>query len=175
MPFSLQQKSAYSILYNSTQIARSLGKLRYFKKNPRNLKTFKSDVFNEIEKLTKKIDSNKIKNDDIINSINTIHSRFSKKGVSFGQVQKPINVILKFHFYLCTNKLDTTKKELDCPLDSTILGELGERVTLINMDKSMYLQLQEKILLHKNNKYKTKIDVDEIYDKANLDFIENKK
>lgn len=59
----------------------------------------------------------KLTEKDIIDAINSLVNEF---GISFGQAQKPINVILQYHFYLA-NGGDAIKKVLHCQIDSIIL------------------------------------------------------
>lgn len=169
MSLTLQQKSVYSVIYNATQIARSLGKLDYFKNNKDRQKEFKRAVFGTVESLAEKIDSGTITNKFIIIEIDKLLRKFKKSEISFGQVQKPINVLLKFHFYLCTKQIPKVKKELDCPLDSVVMEELKCRVSLAQMNKTQYLNIQTSILSfeYKNEKFKTKIDADVFYDLKN--------
>ncbi|MCD6531190.1 hypothetical protein J7K99_01945, partial [bacterium] len=68
------------------------------------------------------------------NIIAAIESLSNEFGISFGQAQKPINVILKYHFYL-TNGNDDIKKELHCPIDSVILKKLGIGKSKISLTK----------------------------------------
>ncbi len=143
MALTLQQKSAYLLIFNATMIARSIGgKIA----SGKNLGDFKVRIFEEIEILTDKMDHGVLTEHEIIDSIDRITNEF---GLIFGQAQKAINVILKFHFYL-TNRNEQMKRVLHCPIDSIILESVrknglhtiksGTRLT--EVDKETYLAIQ---------------------------------
>lgn len=140
MALTVHQKSIYLIIFNATMILRSVGKNI---KADKSVKDFKVSVFKKIEKLTNKMDTNTLTEKDIINSIDNVVDEF---GISFGQVQKPINVILKYHFYLTKSYDDKIKKILHCPIDSVIIKKLGKSgVSLTNINKKKYLEIQKDI------------------------------
>ena len=99
---------------------------------------------------------------DILDSIRSLSSEF---GISLGQAQKPINVILKYHFYLTRSEDEQTKKVLYCPIDSVVLKDLlGRKLSLTLIDEKMYLAIQDLIQKHS----KTRIDYDTVWDKQHL-------
>lgn len=159
MALTIQQESVYLIIFNATMILRSV---RRSIKGEGRLRDFKVSVFREIEKLTDKMDTNTLTEEDIINSIDNLVNEF---GISFGQAQKPINVILKYHFYLTKSEEEEIKKKLHCPIDSVILERLGKSgLPLTWMNKEMYLKIQKEI----ENRGNTRIEFDTQWDKQHL-------
>ena len=145
MPLTTEQKSVYLVILNATMILRSIGKT--FKSNRMKLKTFKKELFKEVVNLTSRMERNILKEKDIIVSIERI-SKSCK--ISFGQSQKAINVLLKYHYYLYKRFLkDRVKVELHCPLDSFILDKLRIWESLTNIGKEEYLLIRQKILKKK--------------------------
>jgi hypothetical protein len=142
-------------------ISRSVGKTLKSINSKKTVKDFKRRVFREIESLTELMDNDKLSEKDIVNSIETLQKEFD---ISFGQAQKPINVLLKYHFYLTRNNNSTIKKILHCPIDSKILEELKEEVSLAKLNKEKYLELQEKI----QKRCETRIDFDTKWDEKHL-------
>ena len=145
----MEQKSVYLIIFNATMISRSLGKtfkkdMPWLTKHEREelIKRFKQDVFREIEKLTVRMDSHLLTEEDILKSIVTLKDGFN---ISFGQAQKPINVLLKYHYYLNHPENDDIKAILHCPLDSKVLGRLGVKKFLTKIDDNEYFRLQRRI------------------------------
>ena len=162
MALSLQQKSVYLILFNTTMISRSLGKT--FDSRDR-LKKFKGRVFKEIERLTDEIDKGVLVETNIVNSISKLSHEFN---ISFGQAQKPINVILKYHYYLSKILNNNIERALHCPLDSKIMKKIGVRgLSLAKMKKAKYFEIQRKIqgLIPSE----ARITYDIRWDKDNLD------
>jgi len=154
---SIQQKSVYLIIFNATMIARSLGKTL----KEEELKKYKVELFNQLDNLTGKIDNETLKESDILKAIEDLANQFN---ISWGQSQKAINVILKYHLLL--NSKQKSKSVLHCPLDSIILKELEIKpLSLAKMDKNKYLEIQTKI----NERYKDKIDFDIKWDKIHLE------
>jgi hypothetical protein len=158
MALTTYQKSIYLIILNATMILRSVGK----NINKDKIKDFKVSLFKEIEILTNKMDKNTLTEKDIINSINELCKKF---GISFGQAQKPINVILKYHFYLTKSNETSMKKVLHCPIDSLILKKLGKRgISLTKIDEAKYLEIQKEI----GNRSNTRIEFDTLWDEQHL-------
>jgi len=141
-------------------ILRSIGRTLEGDRN--RLRNFKIKTYLELESLLSKMERNKLKEENIIFSIEKI----SKKcGISFGQSQKAINVILKYHYYLCKKYIDySMKKILHCPVDSIILGELSITEPLARIDKEQYLEIQQRIA----KKVFPKINFDKKWDKQHL-------
>jgi len=159
MALTIHQKSIYLIIFNATMISRSVGKNI---KAGKSLKDFKASVFKELEMLTNKIDTSTLTEENIIYSIDNLRNKF---GISFGQSQKPINVILKYHFYLTKSNEDSTKKMLHCPIDSLILKKLGKSgVSLTKVNKENYLEIQKEI----ENRVDTRIAFDTQWDEQHL-------
>ena len=160
MTLSLEQKSLYRILFDRTGILRSVSRVLTDDEQ----KEFMHQVFHEVEKLTGAMDNGMLSNQDIIDSMDGLCAQF---GVSFGQAQQPINVILKFHFYLTRSWDVRTKAALDCPVDRITQEHVGQRaVALGRLDKSRYLELQDQIA----GKGQTRLDFDRVWDEQNLQF-----
>jgi len=156
MTLSLHQKSLYLMIYNATMISRSVGRA------DKNVRDFKISVFEELEKLTDKMDAGTLVEKNIIRSIDELRNEFE---ISFGQAQKPINVILKYHFYLTKSDESTIKDVLHCPIDSVILEELDrKKKSLSDIDKEEYLKIQKDI----GDRGKTRIGFDTKWDEQNL-------
>lgn len=143
-------------------VLRSVGKNI---KAGKSVKDFKVRVFQELEKLINKMDKSKLTEHDIVSAIESLVNEF---GISFGQAQKPINVILKYHFYL-TDGDDNIIKVLHCPVDSIILKKLGKSgVSLTKIDKNRYLKLQQEIKGKTENCGSTRIEFDTQWDEQHL-------
>jgi hypothetical protein len=139
-------------------ISRSIGKNI---KAGKSVKDFKIKVFEKLEILTNKMDENKLTDQDIIDAVEDLSNEF---GISFGQAQKPINVILKYHFYLMSNEA-RIEKILHCPIDSLILKKLGKKgISLTKINKKEYLRLQKEI----ENRSDTRIAFDTQWDEQHL-------
>lgn len=161
MSLSVEQKSVYLIILNATMILRAVGKT--FKKNKKKLKDFKIETFIEIEKLINKMEHKQLNEADIVSSIERISD---KCGISFGQAQKVINVLLKYHYHLNKRFIDKTIKEvLYCPLDSVVLYELGVNQSLTKINKENFLDIQQNIA----RRIFPRIDFDKQWDKQHLE------
>lgn len=181
MPLTIYQKSLYLIIYNATMISRSISKTfrektivkeknktkikkKVDKKVENKRRKFRISVFNEIEKLTNKMDNKTLKEQDIWKSIKELSEKYK---ISIGQAQKPINVILKYHFFASKNKSKKIKSALHCPIDSRNLEELNRSgISLTKINKEKYSEIQCKI--NKDNEYETRIDLDVNWDKTHL-------
>lgn len=160
MSLSLEQKSLYLVPFDRTQIERSIAKTL----NADELRDFKIAVFREVGKLTDRMDSGELSEEDIVDSVDALSSQFR---VSAGHAQKPINVILKHHFYLTRGWDARTKTALHCPIDSVVFEKLGKRqMSLISLDMDKYLQLQSEIA----EKGPARLDFDRALDEQNLQF-----
>jgi len=147
------------ILYNATMISRSVGKTLQGNKT---VKDFKIKVFEKVDTLTQKIDTATLTEQDIIDSIGDLTHEFQ---ISFGQAQKPINVMLKYHFYLMKSSDNNIKKILHCPIDSFNLKRLGRGgISLTKINKEMYLELQKDI----QKRSGIRIEFDTEWDKQHL-------
>ena len=178
MPLTIYQKSLYLIILNATMILRSIG--RTFRKRPEvndesieeEIKKFKQKVFEEIETLTNLMNNGNLLEENILKSIKRLSEEF---GISFGQAQKPINVILKYHFLLTREENDPQKKELHCPIDSKNLRNIhrsGLSLKRINEDEDKYLEIQSEILEIQQNREgfnATRVDFDISWDRRNLE------
>lgn len=159
MALTIYQRSIYLIIFNATMISRSVGKNITAGKS---VKDFKVRVFEKLEMLTNKMDMGKLIEKNIVDSINDLSEEFQ---ISFGQAQKPINVILKYHFYLTKDHNDPIKKALHCPIDSLILKKLDKSgISLTKITKEKYLELQKEIQSH----YDTRIEFDTHWDEQHL-------
>lgn len=160
MPLHIYQKSLYSVLFNSTMIGRSVGKI--LKKDNKSFKDFKLTVLRESEKLIDKMEKNSLSEKDIIDSLDKLVKCFK---ISYGQAQKGINVILKYHYQLYKNLKNYNGGVLHCPLDSNILTELKiKNLPLSKVDKNMYLLIQNKI----EKLSPIRVNFDEVYEKKYL-------
>ena len=160
MSLTIYQKSVYLIIVNATMILRSVGKS--LKGKSKTVKQFKIQVFKQIDKLIVLMDTNQLAEENIIEAIEKLSDEFE---ISFGQAQKAINVILKYHFYLSNNKNNEIKKILHCPLDSIILCKLKEdNLSLARINKQRYLEIQSSI-----QKYNlVRLDFDTQWDNQHL-------
>ena len=160
MPLTIHQKSVYLIIFNATMISRSVGKTLRAKNGVRR---FKIDVFKKLNRLTDLMNTGKLTEDDILGSIKALCDEFR---ISFGQAQKPINVILKYHFYLTRSKGHKAKRVLHCPIDSVVLKELKKGgLPLTKIDEAKYQELQNEI----EKQFPTKIEFDNKWDKQHLE------
>ena len=142
MALSLYQKSVYMLIFGATMIARSIGKTIGSRKKKDKLIQFKTDLFKQLEQLIFRLDKGTLKEHNIVTSIGYLSKRHK---ISIGQTQKPINVILKYHYYLSAGKRQN-KKVFHCPLDSVILESIGQKsLSLAKMDKEKYIEIQDKI------------------------------
>lgn len=140
-------------------IARSLGKSL---QGDKGMKDFKVKVFEKLDMLTEKMDIATLTEDDIVDSINNLSKEFQ---ISYGQAQKPINAILKYHFYLTKNSNNNIKKILHCPIDSLILKRLGRSgIFLTKIDEGRYSELQREI----RKRCSTRIEFDTQWDRQHL-------
>lgn len=159
MALTIHQKSVYLGILNATMILRSIGKSL---KGKRTIKDFKIQLFKEIEKLTYLMDIRKLTEKHILKSIQELSKEFK---ISWGQSQKAINVILKYHFYLTEIKDSRIKKILHCPIDSVILKAMHKKgFSLTKIDEKIYKEIQREI----QNCSPTRIDFDTKWDEQKL-------
>ena len=125
---------------------------------------FKKCVFDEPDRLTCSMDRGTLTEDEILSSIRSIAS--GVRGVSFGQAQKPINVVLKVHFYLKKDRADPIGRQLFCPLDSIILARLHEQVSLAEMNEKEFREAQSKIA--EQSLPEIRLSLDDNWDKQHL-------
>ncbi|NQU19347.1 hypothetical protein HQ550_04245 [bacterium] len=161
---TIEQKSVYLVILNATMILRSIGKR--FKKNRQKLKDYKIKLFSETERLVAKMEKGRLKEKDIILAIRIL----SKKcNISFGQSQKAINVLLKFHYRMYEKYLNKNIKPiLNCPLDSIILNELEIKKSLTSINEIDYQDIQNKIANKMAKTSLARIDFDRVWDKRHL-------
>ncbi len=171
---NINLKSLYLSILNATMILRSIGttlKDRGYKnKEKRHMreKEYKKVLFGTLNNLTNKINQNKLTENEIIKRIAAIAKQFK---ISIGQSQKAINVILKCHYYLFA-KNQKMKKILHCPVDSIILGKLGEKgIKLTDIKIKEYKKIQKLILekVKKDKLGKTRIDFDFHWDRQHIE------
>lgn len=166
MALTVQQKAIYLLVFNATMIMRSVGKTLRLKPEQR---AFRQQVFQVVAQLANKMDRGELREPDILNAILTLAA---ESRVSVGQAQKPINVLLKYHYYLTGRKDADTRMVLHCPIDSVILKELGviDR-SLARMTKGRYLELQDLILERSScgAHAPCRVDFDAAWDRQSLD------
>lgn len=164
MSLNIYQKSVYIGLFNSTMIGRSVGKM--FKKEHKIFKDFKLAILEESEDLICKMERKTLSEKDIIDILDKIAERFK---ISYGQAQKGINVILKYHYQLYKDLKKYNGEILHCPLDSNILAELGiKNLPLSKINKETYLFIQKRIEVEMVKLSKIRLDLDEKYEKKYL-------
>ncbi|MFA5412648.1 MAG: hypothetical protein WC350_04865 [Candidatus Micrarchaeia archaeon] len=169
MGLTIQQKSLYVIIYNATQISRSLGKT--FSKDKDKLTNFKIEMFRLIKRLISLMEDDKLEEKDILGAMEELEAKFA---VSFGQAQKPINVILKYHFYLNKINNERIRRLLNCPIDKVVLNRLNklgvlkelelDKEGLTGINRDYYDKLQGAI----EKKSSVRIDFDKIWDEEIL-------
>ena len=161
MPLSIHQKSVYLILFNATMISRSVGKTLKARRHS-TLGAFKIRVFQEIDRLTAEMDAGTLTESSIMGSIQSLSNEF---GISIGQAQKPINVILKYHFYLARPEDKAIKRVLHCPVDSVIHKRLHKTVVpLTRIGMPQYVALQHEI----QRRSPCRVDLDTAWDEQHL-------
>jgi hypothetical protein len=90
-------------------------------------------------------------------------------GVSWGQAQKGINVILKCHQFLFHQSKKKLNHALDCPLDSVVLKKIGQKKSLRKISKSDYKIFQDEILVAaRNERVSSRVKFDKHWDEQNL-------
>lgn len=161
MTLTMYQKSVYLIIFNATMISRSVGKSLKGNES-KSIRDFKIRVFEKLNRLTDLMNTDRLTEDNILDSIEELCDEFQ---ISFGQAQKPINVILKYHFYLTKSEDADIKKILHCPIDSVILKTLNRRgIPLTRIDKEEYREIQQEI----QNRCPSRIEFDTRWDEQHL-------
>ena len=97
--------------------------------------------FAYLETLYEKMDNRTLQTSNIRQSIREIATIV---GTSFGQAQKAINVLIKYHSALY-HLGEPVGSQLDCPLDSLILEHLNENISLFRMNEDHYAATENKI------------------------------
>ncbi len=164
MPLTVQQKSVYHIIFNATMIARSISKNPNYN-GTQSINKFRQSTIETIEKLAESMSKGTLTDNMITDSIEDLKK---KTKVSFGQAQKPLNVILKYHYYLTYPKkrVRAIEQLLHCPIDSVVLKSLKYRATsLAKIKKKEYLKIQKMI---ENDSPTTKIAFDSVWDNQHL-------
>jgi hypothetical protein len=161
MALRIHQKSIYLILFNATMISRSVGKT--LKATGRaEVRCFKIRVFQEVESLIAEMDAGTLAESAIVASIEALSNEF---GISVGQAQKAINVILKYHFYLTRPDDQSMRQVLHCPIDSIVQKRLRKRVIpLTRIGMSEYVALQNQI----QSRSTCRLDFDTVWDEEHL-------
>jgi hypothetical protein len=150
---SIYGKSLYLTLLHATQISRAIGANKYAK--------YVQLTIKHALILCKKLNDRTLTNANIRNSIKNI-SQVMK--IPYGQAQKGINVILKYCFFIC-HPDDHVGLELDCPIDSKILGYIGYRnLKLIRINEKKYIEIQKII----ERRITRRIDFDRQWDEERL-------
>jgi hypothetical protein len=140
-------------------ISRSVGKSL---KANKDVKDFKIRTFEGLNILTDSMDKGQLTEEHILDSMDRLCKEF---GISFGQAQKAINVILKYHFYLTRSSNTNMRKVLHCPIGSVILKALNKRgVSLTKINREKYLELQREI----QERSPIRIDFDTQWDEQHL-------
>ena len=103
-----------------------------------NKKKFNKILMESIQRLRKLVDRKKITNNKIRREILNISG---KTGASIGQAQKTVNVYLKV-YCMIREESDDIMRELDCPLDSTIMKGKPTMRGLKNVEE--YIEWQKK-------------------------------
>lgn len=135
------EKSVYLDIFNESMNVRMLGESFPLHGRAERIKKFKWLVFAELEHLCSRMKFESLQTSDIRKSIEHVSTA---AGVSFGQAQKAINVLLKYHYFLHDAE-SGAGAELDCPLDGLVLRELGVRISLQRLEREEYVDIQEKI------------------------------
>jgi len=152
------RKSLIPMFYKEAQLGRSIGR--------KNIK-FKKELYKGISRLLKKLDNHSLTNQHIRNEI----KRISKSShVTIGQAQKAINVYLKYYCIL-TSKSQKVIKELDCPLDSSIMKTFKtkslKKQHLKNMKDFNEYEKWQKHLYEKGSGIRLQPDI-KTYDKKRI-------
>lgn len=138
---TIYDKTVYLIIFKAVMNPRALGESFPSHGRAERVKRFRALVFTEIEHLCSRMQYESLQTSDIRKSIEHVSSA---SGISFGQAQKAINILMKYHYFL-HDAVSGAGAELDCPLDNVVLRELGERISLSKMDRQRYVEIQEKI------------------------------
>ncbi len=138
---TIYHKSLYLDILNATMILRSVGRSFLADNRRQKLREYKQLVFAELEPLCSRMQQGLLQTNDIRESIERIRFQVD---ISFGQAQKAINVLVKYHYFLFHSN-SPVGSQLDCPLDKIILDGLGERVSLSNLGHDQYEQIQIRI------------------------------
>jgi hypothetical protein len=160
---TVYQKSVYLIILNATMILRSIGRTLRLNNSVLTIHDYKIQLFGKIENLTNLIEANEFTENELLNCITDLANHFS---ISFGQSQKAINVILKYHYHLTGINNDQLKRALQCPIDSKILSVLDIRnLSLTAIDIARYLEIQNIIA----QRVEYRIDFDYNWDRQHLE------
>jgi len=159
------QRNVYLSILNSTMILRSIGKK--IKNKKRKLNGFRKNLFEQIDRLISLMDSRSLSEQQILKSIGLLKKKF---GISYGQSQKAINVIIKYHFRLYEKNYKSNKSILHCPIDSEVIKELNQpKISLSKIDKRKYDDLQKTIKDFASKNGKSPIDFDDVWDNKSIE------
>lgn len=160
---TIYQKSIYLLILNATMILRSIGRTLQNNNAGMTLREFKICLFSKLENLINLIETNQFNENTLLNSITDLANEF---GISIGQSQKAINVILKYHYHSAQINNDEMKRHLHCPIDSVILEKLGiANLRLNTIDLETYIGLQNRI----SESSQFRVDFDDIWDRQHLE------
>ncbi len=163
---NIYHKSLWLTIINATMIGRSLGTTLPPNRRHNRIKLYKKLTIEEMGKLSAKMDQHTLRRRDIHRALDKIKDAIP--GISFGQAQKGLNVLLKVHWFLY-HKGHPIGSELDCPLDSKVLGSLGgPQIRLARIDKPMYMTKQEEIMSHSQVRGEHRVEYDRIWDEDHL-------
>jgi len=165
-------KKTFAYLFiKSSQILRSVKKEDRWK-DKNYAEKLKLEVLDEVLKLFKKIDDGNLRNEDIRSAILKILEKYNKyikeneKRLSFGEIQKMINVPIKYYFLIRKGLDSHIKEQLDCPLDSIILRKKLKKEIEKGENKKLYKRLESELKKRNLNFSNLKlIDIDkELYE-----------
>jgi hypothetical protein len=152
------------MLLNSSMVMRSVSKNKA-QRSGKAQRRFKRAVRRQWMKLCGLMDAGHVSAKNIRDSIKRL---VDQHGVTYGQAQKAMNVVLKYHYYLTHRGNDDPeiKGQLDCPIDSGVFKELGEPVVRLSRlkDRNQYVELQERIAQRSGGK--PRVCFDDQWDRA---------
>jgi hypothetical protein len=123
------------MFYKESQVSRSMRK----SDNPSRA-NFNKQLFDSIQRLTRKVDDNTLTNGSIREEIKNLSS---ETNTTIGQAQKVINVYMKY--YCIIEEKQALLKELDCPVDSGIVRTIWENLSTEDKDEleTLYKPLRQ--------------------------------
>ena len=162
----IYHRSLWLTIINATMIGRALGRAFPPSRRRNRIRLYKKLTIEEMARLSAKMDDRTLRRRDIHRSLDKVWNAIP--GISFGQAQKGLNVLLKVHWFLY-HAGHAIGAELDCPLDSKVLRSLGGRPTsLARIDRSYYMAKQEEIMSHSQLRGEHRVEYDRIWDEDHL-------